>query len=123
MGIIIVQGDRGEDTCQSQTCAVTNNAIHDNVIMYTSWLNYLGSGQGISGTGLLKNGQDPLLAGNSFTGNRYLMPDCGQARWHWVNLEAWTSHSGNFAAFQTQGYEASGSCQNLRRVMLPLLRS
>lgn len=122
MGITILQGQRYQQYCDGpvreagsleKVCVARNNQIENNTIEYTSYLHYLGGGNGYSGSGVLKD-LNVTPAGNVFRGNSYLAPDCNEERWFWVDTTHNNdSYRGSFARWQAAGNDPNGSCRTL----------
>ncbi|HEX8626547.1 MAG TPA: right-handed parallel beta-helix repeat-containing protein [Catenuloplanes sp.] len=112
MGILILHERRtGTPYCPGGVCVSRNNTVENNTVEYTARLRYLGGGQGFSGSGIMKNPTDTTPSNNVFRGNTYVMPDCREARWFWVDAQN-TSSRDTFAQWQAHGNDTTGTCRS-----------
>lgn len=113
MGIYIQQDDRWSQEKCGGWCAARDNVVENNRIRYVDRLRYLGSGAGLSGTGVGVTPESPLMpVNNVFRGNTYSMPDCTEARWHWVDGAGVSSRTGWAAWHGQHNNDATGRCNS-----------
>jgi parallel beta-helix repeat protein len=112
MGIIILQGNRTGDNCDRLACVSINNTVENNLVWYLHELNNLGRGAGLSGTGIMQNGNADQVKNNVFRNNLYAMPTCTAKRFHWTDLVPNGDPSGSLADWQAQGQETGSVCRS-----------
>ena len=111
MGIVILQGNRDKNCAWG--CDSQHNTVTDNTIRYTyDIVDQPPLGNGISGSGVVQNGQPENLLDNTFANNTYVMPDCQRQRWHWVTKvgEKYQSMRTTLTDAQKKGQDTGSVC-------------